>query len=148
MTEVRFYHLQTQTLEQALPKLLVKAFSTGQKILVKALDTQAVEALNTHLWTFHPNYFLPHGSQKDGHAAQQPIWLTAEDDNPNGAALLFLTDGVSSTLIDQMTLCCDVFNGADPQAVQAARQRWKTYKEAAYDLTYWQQAEDGSWTQK
>lgn len=148
MTEIRFYHLQTQTLEQALPKLLLKAHSTNKKIVVKAADDKQVETLNQLLWTFHPNAFLPHGSKKDGHAELQPIWLTDKDENPNDAKILILTNGTDSEKIGEYDLCCDIFNGFDDVAVKAARARWKSHKDSGHELTYWQQSESGGWEQK
>ncbi|MCB9964473.1 MAG: DNA polymerase III subunit chi [Rhodospirillales bacterium] len=148
MTEIRFYHLQTLTLEQALPRLLLKAYEGGKRILVKLPDAQAVESLNTHLWTFHPNYFLPHGSKKDGYAERQPIWLTDTDENPNAAETLILANGADSPLIDKVSLCCDIFSGFDAAQVSAARARWKTYQSNGHALTYWQQTEQGGWVQK
>ncbi len=148
MTEIRFYHLQTQTLEQALPKLLMKAYGTGKKIVVRAADATQVEALNMHLWTFHPNMFLPHGSKKDGYGDQQPIWLTDKDDNPNDAKILILTAPSEETDLTTFDLCCDIFNGFDEEQVKAARMRWKAHKEQGFDLTYWQQDDKGGWAQK
>ena len=52
MTRVDFYHLQKQNLEQVLPKLLEKAYSTGKNIKVKVGNEMRVEFLNSHLWTF------------------------------------------------------------------------------------------------
>jgi len=42
----------------------------------------------------------------------------------------------------------DLFDGHDPDAVQSARQRWKTLKEAGHDLAYWQQSEQGGWSRQ
>ena len=39
-------------------------------------------------------------------------------------------------------------DGQDEEAVALGRARWKTYKEAGYALTYWQQTETGGWEQK
>lgn len=148
MTEVRFYHLQRQSQEQVLPVLLSKAMERGHKIVVKLLDDQAVAAMNEHLWTFNPNSFLPHGSEKDGNAELQPIWLTSEEENPNDADVLIVGAGAESAMQGDFTLCCEMLNGHDDQAVQAARARWKSYKEKEFDVTYWQQSERGAWEQK
>jgi DNA polymerase-3 subunit chi len=43
--------------------------------------------------------------------------------------------------------CFELFDGNDDAAVQAARERWKNYKEAGHITTYWQQGERG-WEQK
>ena len=58
MTEIRFYHMQTQTLDEVLPKLLLKAYAQDKHIIVKTVDDKAAEHLNKHLWTFHPNHIF------------------------------------------------------------------------------------------
>ena len=148
MTDIRFYHLQRQTLDQALPQILNKALQAGHKIVVKLPDQQEVERVNAHLWIFHPNHFLPHGSAKDGFAEDQPVWLTDKDENPNGADVLVLTDGTESESVTDFKLCCNMLNGHDGEAVKTARTRWKAYQEAGHDMTYWQQSGSGRWEQK
>ena len=147
MTDIRFYHLESQSLEQVLPALLSKALSAGHRIVVKAASDGAVEALNQHLWTYHPASFLPHGTQKEGMAEEQPIWITSTDENPNEASVLILTGGAESPDITDFKMCCDMLDGRDPDAVQAARARWKIYKDAEHDVTYWQQGAQG-WEKK
>ena len=38
MTEIRFYHLQTRSVDQALPDIVQKALSAGHRVLVRAPD--------------------------------------------------------------------------------------------------------------
>jgi len=147
MTEIRFYHLQTYNLDQALPQILGKALSAGHKINVRLPDTKEVERINTLLWTFRPDSFLPHGSQKDGYAEDQPIWLTDKDENTNKANVLVLTNGLENDNLDTYTLVCDMFDGRNDEMVKAARERWKSYKEAGHEITYWQQDQKGAWSQ-
>jgi DNA polymerase-3 subunit chi len=147
MSEIRFYHLQSQPLEQALPALLSKAYENGHKILVKA-PTDKIEALNEALWTFRADSFLPHGSAKDGHEQDQPILITDNDDNPNGADVLILTHNLESPNAAEFKLCCEVFDGRIDEHVQAARSRWSAYKEQGLTLTYWQQTAQGGWDKK
>ena len=90
MSRIDFYHLQKQTLEEVLPKLLMKSYSSGKKVVIKIGTEERLEQMNSYLWTFQDESFLPHGSKKDGFAEQQPIWLTLQDDNPNAAEFLFL----------------------------------------------------------
>lgn len=148
MTEIRFYHLQRSTLEQTLPKLLEKTLERKWRAVVMAGSENRVEALNGLLWTYTREGFLPHGSKTDGHQAQQPIWLTESDENPNAANVLFLIDGVDSTKIGDYDLCCEMFDGRDDAAVALARDHWKRRKEAGFDLTYWQQTDSGAWEKK
>jgi DNA polymerase-3 subunit chi len=148
MTEVRFYHLQRTPLEAALPPMLEKTLTRGQRAVLMAGSPERVEALAAWLWTYSDRSFLPHGTVRDGMADQQPIWLTAADENPNGAAALFLADGATSAAIDRFELCVELFDGNDPAAVAAARERWTAYLAAGHVLTYYQQDEAGRWQKK
>jgi DNA polymerase-3 subunit chi len=148
MTEVRFYHLQRATLETALPPMLEKTLERGQRAVVMAGSAERVEALTSHLWTYAERGFLPHGSKRDGQAERQPVWLTAEDENPNGAQVLFLTDGATSGHVGDFALCVELFDGNDADTVAAARRRWADYKSAGHKLTYWQQTPAGRWERK
>jgi DNA polymerase-3 subunit chi len=148
MTDIGFYHLQRMPLERALPKLLEKVLQQGLRAVVIAGSEERVEALNTTLWTYEQDSFLPHGSARDGNAAAQPIWLTAEDENPNDASVLVLTDGTDSPQLDRYARCVLMFDGNDEEALAAARRRWQAYKAAGHKLTYNQQTERGGWEKK
>lgn len=145
MTEVAFYHLTRSPLEQALPKLLEKTLEAGKRAVVKASSNERVAFLNGALWTYDAASWLPHGADKDGHAEQQPVWLTTGDDNPNGATFLFLTDGAECQDLGAFERCFELFDGTRDDAVQAARAHWKAYKDLGYTLTYWQQTDTGGW---
>jgi DNA polymerase-3 subunit chi len=148
MTEIRFYHLTRQTQEQALPLLLGKAYDGGRRVVLKLQNAQEIKRMNEHLWTFDPNSFLPHGSKADGNADMQPIWLTDMDENPNEAQVLILGHGASAQNHKDFDLCCELLDGQDEHAVKGARQRWKSYKEQGFEVTYWQQNDRGGWQQK
>ena len=148
MTEIAFYHLQRWPLEKALPRLLEKTLEAGKRAVVMAGSAERVEALNTHLWTYHRDSWLPHGSERDGNAEDQPVLLTTRDENPNGAAFLFLTDGATSARIAEFERSFELFDGNDPAAVEAARARWAAYSQAGHALTYWQQTQHGGWEKK
>ena len=146
--EVRFYHLQSSTVEQALPSLLSKALEQDMRAVVLAGSEERLQTLDTYLWTFRPDSFLPHGTAADGHAEDQPVWLTLKTENPNRASVLFSLDGQGIEGIEGIKLACDIFDGGDPEVLAAARERWKAAKEQGHELTYWQQGEKGGWEKK
>lgn len=148
MTDIAFYHLTKFSLEQALPKLLEKTLQVGKRAVVQVGSSERAEALANDLWTYQPDSWLPHGTAKDGHAGQQPIWITPDAENPNEATFLFLCDGADRTDLPSFERCFVVFDGRSDQAVQNARAQWKTYKEAEHALTYWQQTDSGGWEKK
>jgi DNA polymerase-3 subunit chi len=148
VTDVSFYHLTRSTLEQTLPRLLEKALQGGARCLVMVGNHARVEPLSAHLWAYDPASFLPHGTRRDGDAERQPVWLTDEDENPNEATMLFLTDGAKSNNVGKYQRCFELFDGRDENALAQARQRWKDYREAGHTVSYWQQNERGGWEKK
>lgn len=150
MSRIDFYHLQKQNLEAALPKLLEKAYDSGKRIKVLVGNELRVEFINSFLWTYQEDSFLPHGTKKDGAADSQPIWISAEDSNPNHAEILFLVDGaeISVQEADMFTRILNIFDGNNAEAVQNARHLWSALKSANHEIHYWQQDKDGRWTEK
>jgi len=146
MTEMLFYHLKGQTPEQVLPTLLQKSLDRGWRVVVQASSEERVEALDAHLWTWRDDSFLPHGTWRDAEAAQQPIVLTMSDHNPNRATVRFLVDGAlmpeDASAYERVVL---LFDGEDPDALDAARARWTEAKSAGFEVTYWQADENGRW---
>lgn len=143
MAEVGFYHLLSTPLERALPKLLERARAHGHQIVVRCGSGERVAQLDAILWTYEEASFLPHGSERDGAAATQPIWLTERDENPNRATMLVLVDGIEARDLSAFARCADLFDGNDESAVAAARERWRRARDAGHALTYWQQTGAG-----
>lgn len=148
MSDVRFYQLGRRPLEQVLAVMLERCYQRGQKALVQAGSPERVEALAGHLWTYRDRSFLPHGTEKDGYAEQQPIWLSSEAENPNGAEVLFLTDGCERSDFSALDLVVVLFDGSDAESLTAAREFWRRLREGDDALTYWAEDEAGRWTQK
>ena len=149
MTEILFYHLQSKPLERVLPALLEKSLERGWRVVVQAASEERAEALDAHLWTFRDDSFLPHGTWREAQAREQPILLTVNDDNPNGASVRFLLDGVPLPgdvgAYERIVL---LFDGEDPDAVDAARARWSEAKQNGFAATYWQPDDNGRWQRK
>ena len=149
MTEVLFYHLQRQPIEKVLPQLLERSLERGWRVVVQAASDERVEALDAHLWTYRDDAFLAHGTYRESEAAQQPVLLTVQDDNPNGATVRFLIDGApvpeDAAKYQRIVL---LFDGEDDDAVAAARARWTEVKAQGFDATYWQADEQGRWQKK
>jgi len=148
MTQIGFYHLVRMPLEQALPRLLEKALGAGLRVVVMAGSAERVAFLDDRLWTYGDESWLPHGSARDGDAPAQPVWLTDSEENPNGATVLVACDGAEPARVGEFTRCLDLFDGNDPDAVAAARARWKRWKAEGHALVYYQQGERGGWEEK
>jgi DNA polymerase III subunit chi len=146
MSEIGFYHLTRSSLTQALPQLLARTLAAKQRAVVLCGTDDRVAALDRALWE-DPEPWLPHGTAGDGDAALQPIWLATDDAAPNGGKFLFLVDGTAGARVEAFDRVFDLFDGNDPAAVEAARERWRAAKAAGHVLAYWQQGSKG-WEKK
>jgi DNA polymerase III subunit chi len=149
MTEVLFYHLQDMTLESVLPSLIERSLERGWLVVVQARSEERADALDTHLWTYRDDSFLPHGTWRDNDAPEQPVLLAIEESNPNGANVRFLVDNAmlpaDSASYDRLVL---IFDGNDDEALLVARTAWTDSKARGFDVTYWQADERGKWQKR
>lgn len=149
MTEILFYHLQHKPLEAVLPTLLHKTLERGWRAVVQATSAERLAALDDHLWTFSDDSFLPHATDKEPDAAEQPVVLTLTEGNPNAAAVRFLIEGAAAPAeIGGYERLLVLFDGNDEDALAAARADWKAFKAAGHEATYWQQDARGRWERK
>ena len=149
MSEVYFYHLQKQPLDEVLPKLLGLTLGRGWRALVRVASQERLAALDDHLWSFSDESFLPHGGEQDGDPSGQPVLLTQGEVNRNGAAALVLVEGAAvPDDISGYRRVMYLLDGRDESAVAAGRAAYRSLKEAGHDLSYWQQDEGGRWARK
>ena len=146
MAEVLFYHLETQPLEAVIPLLLEKTLERGWRAVIEIGSRDRAEALDSHLWTFRDDSFLPHGLAGDEADALQPIVLTTEQDNPNGASVRFFVDRAVPQSAEGYQRLVYLFSGHDPDAVAEARLAWRALRDGN-EVTYWQQ-EAGRWVKR
>jgi len=154
MIEVCFYHLTRRRLDRALPVLLEKSLARGWRVVVQAESEARVKALDKELWAYEAEKFLPHGCKSDGAPQTQPIYLTAENDNPNGADVRFFVGGVVSgpalkdPAVAPKTRAVLMFDGNDEAELSAARAQWKELRDEGFELVYYQENESGGWAEK
>jgi len=146
--EVLFYQLDRVPIEQVLPSLIEKTLERGWRAVIQSGSETRLEAMDATLWTFRDDSFVPHGTKSDGPGDRQPVYLTTEDDNPNGAGVRFLIDGARSSQFDGYVRIVYLFDGRDKDAVADAREAWRVVKKEGCTATYWQQGDNGGWQKK
>ena len=95
--EFWFYHLESQPLQAVLPVLVEKTLSRGWRACLRFSTPERLETIDSALWTYREESFLPHGTARDGHAESQPVFLTLDGANPNGAHALFLLEAATES---------------------------------------------------
>ena len=146
MTETLFYHLERRSLEEVLPGLVEKSLARGWRAAIKTDSSERSDALDSLLWTYDDQSFLPHAQLGDGDAAGQPVLITVEEGNPNSAQIFFYVGGALPPDWGQLSDLARVallFDGRDAQALASARAAWKDAKAAGHDVTYWKETPNG-----
>jgi len=147
MSEILFYHLEGQPLERVLPQLVEKTLERGWRAVIETSSRDRAEAIDTLLWTYRDDSFVPHGIMGEPTDPDQPILIATGTDNPNAAQVRFFVDRAVPQSADGYTRIVYLFSGHDPDAVTEARVAWKALQ-AGNELTYWQQDPNGRWVKK
>jgi DNA polymerase-3 subunit chi len=146
VTEALFYHLERRAMEEVLPGLVEKSRARGWKALIRADSADRADALDTLLWTYDDQSFLPHAQAGDGEAARQPVLITVEEGNANAAEIVFYVGGAQPadwTDLSGLSRIVMLFDGRDEAMLATARAAWKDAKAAGHDVTYWKESPSG-----
>ncbi|HWY61275.1 MAG TPA: DNA polymerase III subunit chi [Rhizomicrobium sp.] len=148
MTETVFYHLERRALENVLPGLIEKSLERGWRAVIRTDSAERSDALDTLLWTYDDQSFLPHAQSGDGEAARQKVLITVEEDILNNAKILFCVGGAQpsnwgATQLSELARIVLLFDGRDGAALSGARQAWKAAMASGHDVTYWKESPSG-----
>ena len=143
MTEILFYHLQNGSLwKRCSPSLVEKSLERGWRAASRVMSEERLQALDDRLWTYSDESFLPHGTDREAHAAEPAGTDDVGRAEPNGASIRFLVEGATSRRMRELRSGSVVlFDGNDQAALCIARDQWQLVKEAGHRLAYWQQDE-------
>ncbi len=148
--DVLFYHLERSPLDRVLPGLVEKTLERGWRGLIACDSAERADAIDTLLWTYNDQTFLPHAQKGDGDPARQPVLVAVEQDNANNADVMFFVGGALPAAWDAppvtaLTRAVLMFDGQDTAALAAARAAWKAAKDAGHAVTYWKESPGGKW---
>ena len=148
MAEIRFYHLQSQSIEQALPKLAELVLKSGNKGVIKIADKNIAKKIDKALWTYSPESFLPHDVEGSNYPEEQSLYITTQDENPASAKMALFVNCEKMEDISSFDRVLYMFEGRLDEIITAAREDYKNYKNAGHEMSYWQQSDQGRWEQK
>lgn len=132
MTQISFFHGARDRL-QAVAAWLARAGSDGRQVLVYMPAGDASEQLDRLLWTHPPTGFVPHCRASDPMAAETPILLAAELDNPpHDDCLLNLSNEVPPGF-SRFQQLIEIISVEDDDRLPG-RERFRFYRERGYPL--------------
>ena len=144
MAEIYFYHLGEEPLERILPGLIRRGLERGLRLAIETTDAGRLAKISDLLWTAEDVAFLAHGFGED-QPEHQPVWLCADQQNPNGATYRFFIDGAMPQTLDGLERALILFDSHSEEALTSARAEWKKRKAEGHVISYWKQDDDGKW---
>lgn len=149
MTEIGFYLLDKPSesgLDATLPKVVQTVIKRGLKIVLRCENQERLEKLDQLFWSYEPTSFLAHVKEGEEGADKANLYLTTSEENPLDADVLITLSGLENNDFSQFSRVLDMFEHTDAQK-DAARKRWKEFKDKGYPLKYFA-FESNKWVQK
>ena len=143
--QVDFYQLSRDPAPKIAVQLARKLFDGGQRLAIVADDDALLSAISEALWAAEGPVFLAHERAGLADDAVQPILLSSELSNANGARHIMLADGRWRADVLASDGLERLFYLFGPAELESARHAWRSLKDAP-NLTrhFWRQ-DGGKW---
>ena len=136
---------------EALPGLVQKCLGQKWKVVIQCESEQTRDDLNSFLWLYEKNSFLPHGTEADGFSSKQPIYLTCINENPNGAKAKIAFGKVAVDEIDSISefdRYMVIIDSKDRESVIVTGEFFQKLSKSGYQVKYQQQNSNGGWSER
>jgi DNA polymerase-3 subunit chi len=140
MTEIHFYTGLSDKVSYACT-LVSKAVQRGKRVVVFGSDAELLKRFDQALWSSEPLSFIPHVMHDDALAAATPVVLAAcapaeAEPLPHHEVLVNL-DQTLPKFFSRFDYLMELVE-QNEQDSQAARERWKFYKQRGYSIEHHQ----------
>ena len=137
-TRVHFERLDRPDRVEGIAALLLRRGRLKPHVLVLCPDDAFMAGLNERLWTIHPESFLAHGiaGSDASENAAQPILLATTIVRDNAASVLINGGTEVPPDLSGFEHVVDFVDGWDDGLTQAARERFRTYRQLGMEPQY------------
>lgn len=117
-----------------LCQLAEQQYATGKRVLVRVQDENQAVTLDRFMWTWEKGSFLPHACNNGSvDCLEEPIVITAKENNPNGATVLIMGQPCARDFISRFELAIDFAEVYDKQLAELARERFRSYRDDGFE---------------
>lgn len=132
MTSIDFYFNAPDRLQVAC-RLAGKAYAQKKKLLIFAPAQETARRIDNMLWTWQQLSFLPHCLANDPLAAQTPILITSQPENPPETDVLLNLGSECPPFFGRYERLLEIV-GQDEAERSQGRERFRFYKERGYAI--------------
>lgn len=129
-----FIRLERQEKALHVGRLAEMYFNRDQRIVILVADDEMATSLDRYLWTWKKDSFLPHAViNTTSEPCNEAIVITTLEHNPNKADVLICVSPSSPSFYKDFQLIYDFAETYDPQLADAARERFRLYREQGFN---------------
>lgn len=133
MTRIEFYVLaddEPASRARAACQLASKGWQHGMPVFIRCQDASQCEALDTLLWSFRAERFVPHElHEHDSHA---PVVIGIDEAPAVPQGLLVNLSSSLSPHVDQFSRVIEIVN-QQPELLTVCRDNFRLYRQRGYD---------------
>lgn len=130
---IYFVRLERQEKALHVGRLAETCFNRGQRLLIIVANDEMAVSLDRYLWTWKKDSFLPHAViNADAKQCDEAIVISTVEHNPNHADVLICVSPSSPSFFKGFQLIYDFAETYDAQLAEAARQRFRLYRESGF----------------
>ena len=137
MTEVIFVEVTQNLMEMRACAIAERTYVKGDRLQIIAADQQQAVRLDSLLWTFRPDSFVPHGlleGEKDDNVP--PVLICAREERFPGFDFLLMLDYCPVEIVGQFSNAIHLVVLDNPERLEASRRYWSQLKEAGFTLRH------------
>lgn len=134
--KIDFYILEGASAQKSLHfccTLLEKAYVNEQRVYIQVNSNMDAERLDTLLWTYREDSFLPHNVYTSTDKNPPPLQIISQEMPIGHRETLFNLSKEIPRDYDQFKQLIEIIY-SDPEHQQLARERYKHYRDAGHDI--------------
>jgi DNA polymerase-3 subunit chi len=133
VTQIDFYTNVADKIVTAC-RIASKAYGLGNRMLVLCPDSETATRIDRMLWTAPATGFIPHCSPRDPLASETPIIIDYTAEEAVGDQVLLNLRSEWPPFFARYERVVEIVSAHDEDDKQAARARFKFYRERGYEI--------------
>jgi len=140
MTEVLFVEVTANRMEMRACEIAERTYVQGGRLQIVAADPQQAVRLDSLLWTFRHDSFVPHGFA-EGEKAKlvPPVIITTEEEKIPGFESLLMLGFCPAKTVGQFSQVFHLVVADNPERLEASRRFWTQLRDAGFSLRHQKQ---------
>lgn len=116
-------------------RLTDKALAAGHRVLIHCTTLAECQQMDSLLWSFRPESFIPHGLMHQVEAATHPVLISHHEDPDEEEDVLI---NLTNNLLPFFSRFRRLLEPLDqtPEVLDSGRQRFRYYRERGYPLKH------------